>query len=135
MARPATFEAGSGRTIGNPSFSDITFVRAADANSPILRKLTFASNNVTIPYIEVFYLRISGPNGLYVIDHQVRYEECFLTSVAGSAGGFDRSETIGFTFNKACYRAYKRDSQGEQTGVVDSCYKLDTASSTCSCTF
>ena len=59
-----------------------------------------ASGGAIIPYVEVFYLRISGPNGLYVIDHQVRYEEYILTSIAGSAGGFDRSETMSFTFKK-----------------------------------
>ncbi|MBK8391586.1 MAG: hypothetical protein IPL23_20875 [Saprospiraceae bacterium] len=115
-----------------PSLSEITVTRASDYNSAAIRNLV--QKAVTVPYIEVFYLRML-PNGTHVINHISRFENCLLSGYSISSGGDTPSESISFAFLKACHRSYKRDAAGAQLSFIDTCYDISNPSSSCTCTF
>lgn len=115
-----------------PNLSELTFTRNSDYNSAAIRNLV--QKGVIVDYIEVFYLRMLQ-NGSHVIEHISRFEECIVTGYSMSSGGYGASESVSVAFTKACHRSYKRDAAGAQLSLIDVCYDISTANSTCTCTF
>ena len=115
-----------------PAISDVAIERQADFNSAHLNHLLLTQK--VIPHIEVFTLAIySDPSVGYFINHWQRYENCTLTKIEFSTFDTDDpNESIFFKFEKACYRSYQRDVDGNQVGPVnESCFDLLTNSANC----
>jgi hypothetical protein len=129
----AVSQSGGVLTGSAPILGEISVSRSADSNSAQFRNLV--NSRTVIPYIEVFNLRLV--NGLFYVDHISRYETCMLSSFSSSSSGESSpSESISFSFVKACYRAYKRDPEtGAEISFTDTCYDQSNMETGCSCSF
>lgn len=127
---------GAGMPISSvgATVQDMNITRYSDINTTKIRSLLILGT--VIPYIEVHYL--SSYAGLFKINHTMRYEDCIFTSYSGGASSGENgniTENISFSFEKACYRSFERDTNGVETDQSNACIdRTESQQAGCACT-